>query len=110
MSKNERLVKMTDGNFDELIGKHDNVVVDFWATWCGPCKRMEPVIEGLAEEYKDVLFGKVNTENNSQVTSKFGIQGIPSFIFIKNGKPVDQITGMVQKEAMADKIEDVFDL
>jgi len=103
-------VKIKDENFDELIQEHENVVVDFWATWCGPCKMMEPVYEELAREYDNVLFGKVNTENNPQTTSKFGIQAIPAFIFIKNGQPVNQINGAVQKDQMKDKIEEVFDL
>ncbi len=103
-------IKITDENFDKLIQEHENVVVDFWATWCGPCKMMEPVYEELAREYDNVLFGKVNTENNPQTTSKFGIQAIPAFIFIKNGQPVNQINGAVQKDQMKDKIEEVFDL
>ncbi len=103
-------VKITDENFDELIQEHENVIIDFWATWCGPCKMMEPVYDELAKEYNDVLFGKVNTENNPQTTSKFGIQAIPAFIFIKNGQPVNQINGAVQKDQMEDKLEDVFDL
>ncbi|MGM0405653.1 MAG: thioredoxin [Thermoplasmatota archaeon] len=108
--KMSKPVKITDKNFDELIQEHENVIVDFWATWCGPCKRMEPVYEELAKEYGNVLFGKVNTENNPQTTSKFGVQAIPAFIFIKNGQPVGQATGAVQKDQMKNKIEDIFDL
>ncbi len=109
MAKKNQTVDMTDENFDELVEKNENVLVDFWATWCGPCKMMEPVIEELAKKYDDVLFGKVNTENNSQVTTRFGIQAIPTFIFIKEGEPVEQMRGAVQKDEMAEKIEEVFE-
>ncbi len=111
MPEKKQPVEMTDENFDNLIEKHDKVIVDFWASWCGPCKMMDPVMEDLAKEYGDkVLIGKVNTEKNSQITTRFGVQAIPTFIFIKNGEPVDQLRGAIQKNEMADKIKDVFDL
>jgi len=111
MSDKAKPMDMTDENFENLIEKHDYVIVDFWATWCGPCKMMDPVVKELSKEYGDeVFFGKVNTEKNSQITTRFGIQAIPTFIFLKNGKPVDQLRGAVQKADMADKIEEVFDL
>lgn len=111
MSEEDPTLEMTDENFDDLLEENDQVFVDFWATWCGPCKAMEPIVEELAEKYGgDVLFGKVNTEDNSDITSRYGIQAIPTFLFIKDGEVVDQARGALPQEAMDEKINKHFDV
>ena len=108
---NDTTVEVTDQNFDKVKEENENIVLDFWASWCGPCKMMDPVIEDLSEKFLDrVVFGKVNTEENSQIVSKFGIQAIPTFIFIKDGEVVDQARGAIPQKDMEEKIRDNFGL
>lgn len=107
----DSLIEVNDENYDEIMNKHEYVVLDFWASWCGPCKMMDPVIEDLAEKYQDeVIFGKVNAENNSKTVSRFGVQAIPTFIFFINGEVVDQARGAIPKKDMDEKIKKNFKL
>jgi thioredoxin 1 len=96
----------TDANFElEAIKSDKLVVVDLWAEWCGPCKMMGPVIDELATEYKDTaLVGKLDVESNSVVPTTYGVRGIPTFLFIKNGELVDKLVGAVGKKGLEDKI------
>ncbi len=107
----EKPLKITEDNFDEVISENKNVVLDFWATWCGPCVQLDPVIEDLAEELDDkVLFGKVNIENNGSIPSKYGIQSLPTLLFLKDGNVVEMVRGTMDKETLKRKIEDNFGL
>jgi len=91
-------VKLTSANFDETLRNNENVVVDFWAEWCMPCKMIAPSIEDLAKEFAGkVIFGKLNTDENPTIAARYGISAIPTLIFFKNGKPVDQIVGAISK-------------
>jgi thioredoxin 1 len=82
------------------------VVLDFWATWCGPCKKIAPVIEELAEQYADqVIVGKVDVEENDDISFKYGIRNIPTVLFIKDGQVVDKIVGATAKAAYEEKIK-----
>ena len=99
-------IQITDSNFDEIVAQGKPVVVDFWATWCGPCKKIAPDIEALAEEYEGrVIIGKCDVDDNDDLTSKFGIRNIPTVLFIKNGEVVDKAVGAATKAAFAEKIE-----
>ena len=103
-----KAIEITTENFEELV-THSNVPVllDFWASWCGPCKIMGPIVDELADEYKDkpVRIGKVNVEANPALSGKFGVRSIPTFIFFDKGKPVSQGTGLVPKYDLAEVIE-----
>jgi len=99
-------VKVDAGNFDETLGKHKNVVVDFWAEWCMPCRMISPIIEELAKEYAGkVVFAKLNTDENPAIAGRYGITGIPTLIFFKNGRPVSNVVGALPKAELKRWIE-----
>ena len=97
----EHTVKFTDDNFEQEVLKAEGlVVVDFWATWCGPCKMIAPILEALAEDYQGkVKIGKLSTEENQKVPTDLGVQAIPTVILFKDGKEVDRVMGAAPKEA-----------
>jgi len=89
---------LTDNNFSTNITNNELVVVDFWATWCGPCRIVGPVIEGLAAQYSGkVTFGKMNVDENQTVPSSFGIMSIPTIIIFNHGKEVERSVGAYPK-------------
>lgn len=99
-------IKADASNFEEVVKGNENVVVDFWAEWCGPCRMLAPIIDELAEEYAGkVVFVKVNTDENQMLAATYGISAIPTLIFFKNGKPVDQIIGALPKSELKRWIE-----
>lgn len=99
--------EFTDANFQaEVLDSNKLTVVDFWAEWCGPCRAIGPVIEELASEYADnVNIGKVNVDNNPNVSVNYGITSIPAILFIKGGQVVDKQIGAVPKSVLENKIK-----
>ena len=94
---------ITDSNFDELAAQGKPMVVDFWATWCGPCRMVGPVISKLAEKYDGkIVVGKCDVEDNEDLASEFGIRNIPTILFFKGGEVVDKVVG-AQSEAKLDE-------
>ncbi len=104
------IVDIDDSSFDtEIIQSDKPAVVDFWAPWCGPCKAIGPVVEELAKTYgEQIKFTKCNVDDNPVTPGKFGIKAIPTLIFFKDGKVVDQITGMVAKSKLEDTIKTIL--
>ena len=97
---------VTDANFAEIIGGGMPVMVDFWATWCGPCRMIAPVVEELAGEYEGkVVIGKCNVDENKEIPVQFGIMSIPTLLFFKNGQLVDRLVGLVPESAIAGKLD-----
>jgi len=94
------VLEITDGNFEaEVLAADIPVLVDFWAEWCGPCRMLAPTIEEVAGEYKGkVKVGKVNTDENREVSVKFGISAIPTVIVFKDGQIVKKFVGLVSKK------------
>jgi len=89
---------LTDANFDSTIRANPVVVVDCWAAWCYPCRMIAPIVEELAGEYGSVAtFGKLNVDENPSTAMRYGIQSIPTILFIKNGVEADRIIGAVPK-------------
>ena len=88
-----------DNNIDEVLASPQPVLIDFWATWCGPCRMLSPVVDQLAEEYEGkVKFGKVNVDEQPRLAMNYNIQSIPTLLLFKEGKPVDISVGVVPKE------------
>jgi|WetSurMetagenome_2_1015567.scaffolds.fasta_scaffold1132713_2 thioredoxin 1 len=99
-------IVITDSSFDELLNAGQPLVVDFWAEWCGPCKMIAPVVEELADEYSGkVNIGKMDVDENNEISSRYGIRNIPTILFFKNGQLIDKQVGATQKSALAQKIE-----
>jgi len=92
-------VELSDSTFEnEVIKSETPVLVDFWAPWCGPCRMLAPVVEEIAVSYTGRLkVGKVNVDDNQQITMKYGIRSIPTLILFKDGKAVEQVIGAVPK-------------
>lgn len=99
--------EFTDTNFQEKVLDSDKLtVVDFWAEWCGPCRAIGPVIEELSKEYTGkVNVGKVNVDNNPQLSINYGVTSIPAILFLKDGKVVDKLVGAQPKANFVKKIE-----
>ena len=100
-------IEITDANFEQEVVKSDlPVLIDFWAVWCGPCKMIAPLVEELAGEYQGkVKIGKVDVDNNPNISMQFGIRSIPTLLVFNGGKVVDQIIGAVPKQAIAAKLD-----
>ena len=100
-------VAVNDANFEQEIEKHDGLaVVDFWATWCGPCRMIAPILDQLSVEYAGkVKVSKMDVDANIKTASRFNVRSIPMLLFFKNGKVVDQIVGAVPKAMIQSKFE-----
>ena len=98
-------VELTDATFKEIIRNHPLVVVDCWAAWCGPCHMVAPVIEEMARDYAGkILFGKLNVDENQEVSRQYEIVSIPTLLVFKNGKLVDKIIGAMPRQVLEPKI------
>ncbi|UCE36028.1 MAG: thioredoxin [Thermoplasmata archaeon] len=98
-------IEVTDSTFSDIVQGGSLVVVDCWAPWCGPCRMIAPVIDELSQEYTDVKFGKLNTDENMEISRKFQIMAIPTLLFFKNGELVERVTGVVPKGHIADLVK-----
>lgn len=103
----DNIIVLEEKNFEQEVVKESlPVLVDFWAAWCVPCKMVAPTIEELTGEYAGrVKFGKVNVDENRDLSSRYGVRGIPSLLLFKGGKVVDQMVGVHTKQEIADLIE-----
>ncbi len=104
------LVTITDDNFEEEVLKSDKpVLIDFWATWCGPCRMIAPIVEEMATEYEDkAKIGKLDVDSNQQTSIKYGVRSIPTLLLFKNGELKETIIGAVPKAHLVEKLESVL--
>jgi len=103
----EGILEVTTSNWDtEVIKAQGLVMIDFWAAWCGPCRMISPTVEELAKEYSGkIKVLKLNTDENSEIASRYKIMGIPTIMFFKDGNKLDQIVGVVPKQHLKAKID-----
>ncbi len=99
-------VTVTSENFEALKNGQLPLVIDFWATWCGPCRMVAPIISEMAEKYDGrIVVGKCDVEDNDDVAAEFGIRNIPTVVFMKGGEVVDKLVGAVSKQRFEEKFE-----
>ncbi len=101
-------INLNKDNFEkEVINEEKIVLVDFWATWCGPCQMIAPVIEKIAEENTNVKVGKVNVDDEQELAVKYGVMSIPTLIFFKKGNPVKEVVGFHSKSEIEEIINNI---
>lgn len=102
-----KVVEVSDQNFEMEVIKSDvPVVVDFWAPWCGPCRRVSPIIEKLSEEYIDrIKFGKINVDENPDMAQEYQVMSIPYLLFVKDGQQADSVLGAVPETVLRSRCE-----
>ena len=100
------VIKINKTNFEEIVLKNEKtVLIDFYADWCGPCKMVAPIVEEIAEEYPDVVVGKINVDDEMELAVKFGIQSIPALFVLKDGEVKDSAIGYKPKEVLLEMLK-----
>ena len=97
-------VELTKDNFDEVISNNNFVIIDFWASWCGPCKNFSPIYERVSEKFKDIVFAKVNTEEEQELAGHFNIRSIPTLSIFREQVVIFTQPGMLPEEAFEELI------
>lgn len=100
------VLTVTAENFEsEVVKSEKRVLLDFWATWCGPCRMVSPIVDEIAEENPQILVGKVNVDEQSELAAKFGVMSIPTLVVLEQGKIVNQMVGAAPKQRILSLIE-----
>ena len=98
------VLEVTDSTLEEVLKTDKVVLVDFWAEWCGPCGMYGPILEQFSNDNPDIVIGKVNVDDNSEISAKYGIRSIPTTIVFKDGEAVNRTAGIVQKDKLSELV------
>jgi thioredoxin 1 len=102
----DKPIELTDATFDETVKKYPLIIIDCWADWCMPCRMLSPIIESLAKKYAgEIVFGKVNIEENQSIAQKYEIMSIPNMLVFKKGKMIDRIIGAIPESILESRIK-----
>ncbi|MBR4953541.1 MAG: thioredoxin [Oscillospiraceae bacterium] len=102
------VIEITSANYEEIVAKSEKpVFIDFWAEWCGPCMMLAPIVHELSDERDDIVFCKVNVDNEPTLTAQFGINSIPALFVMRDGKPVKTMVGYMPKADLIAQLEGV---
>jgi len=109
MAESANVTTLTDDNFeDEVINSDEPVLVDFWATWCGPCRQIAPIVEDLADEFEGrAKVGKVDVDENPQTAQEYGVRSIPTLLFFKDGEVQETLVGASGKKPLKETLEEL---
>ncbi len=99
------VIKVTKANFNEIKESEKTVLLDFYADWCGPCRMVSPIVEEIADEREDIIVGKVNVDEESELAEKFSVFSIPTLVVMKNGEVLEQSVGARPKAQILDMLE-----
>jgi len=103
-------VELTKENFEQTVADNEIVIIDFWAPWCGPCKQFGPIFEKVSDEYPDIVFGKVNTEEQQELAGYFQIQSIPTTVILREGIGIFAQPGLLPEDALKDVLRQAKEL
>lgn len=109
MAESANLTTLTDDNFkEEVLNADEPVLVDFWATWCGPCRQIAPIIEDLADEFAGrAKVGKLDVDDNPQIAQEYGVRSIPTLLFFEDGEVQEQLVGAAGKQPLKETLEEL---
>ena len=99
-------IDINDANFEkEVLNSQQVTVVDFWAPWCGPCRKLSPLLDEISTEFENVKFVKINTDDNLDTAKKFAVSGLPTLLIFKDGEPKERLVGLMPRTTIVSKIQ-----
>ena len=104
------VIEVNSENFDDVLRENESVVVEFWADWCAPCKKLKPIIDKLADEFSEIVFARFNVAEDSEIPNRYGVSAVPTLIFFRNGKPIDVIIGAIPENEMRRKVREFLEI
>lgn len=100
------IVTITSENYSEVTGSDKTVLLDFWASWCGPCQMISPIVEEVAQEREDITVGKINVDEQMELAQEFGISSIPTLVVIKNSEVINKSVGLISKDEILSLLDE----